>query len=844
VSIFQQLQQALESGDAFAAVADAMPQLVWTSSSSGTADYFNRRWIDYTGITLTSAHDRWPLAGIVHPDETDETWGRWKASIADCTPFEIEHRLHGVDGSYRWFLTRAEPLRNVDGRVIRWVGTATDVDEQRRLRDSLTFIVETGNIFLSSLDETTICRALADSTIDQFADWCFVSLASAVGIKTIAIAHRNEGLRQYVEGFTLRHPLHPGDTVSRVIASNTPLMLERLTFEHIAGVAGSTDHFELLQRLRLHSVMIVPIATPSGSALGAITVASAESGREFRRSDLDVLRAVAARAATALENVRILAGERMTSKRLRFVSRMNEMLLESSNAWDAMKAVASAIATELADACAVIKLDGDGVRVEAAAARDPKAHAAIAALEGQRPLRPEYERRLAHRLREHGSVVHEADSPERMKARTWPYLADQIAALNAHATIIVPLHSANAVYGALTVIYSGNDGHEPLDDLPTIEDVAARASVAVERAETLERERNIASTLQKASLPTIIPQPDSLHFDHVYLPAAQQAEVGGDWYDAIELDDGSVVVSVGDVTGRGIQAAVIMSKVRHAMGMVPLHETDPARILDSAEWFLRKRYPEAIVTAFVAIVNPQRTSMRFANAGHLPPIIRRDDQLLELEQSGLPLGLRYLRPGATSHSVELRDSDLLVLYTDGLVEWDRDWQAGEAALTRVMSSGAIVATTSPAKLIARTCLPERPYDDVAILSVRIRHRPLWSFLADDARAAADARGSFAAFLRRRGFEHAAAARAELVFGELLGNVVRHAPGPVEIQVYAQDDRWKLHVIDSGKGFDAAGNLPNDMLSELGRGLYIVRQLATDVSVEHVPNCGNHITVTL
>ena len=74
--------------------------------------------------------------------------------------------------------------------------------------------------------------------------------------------------------------------------------------------------------------------------------------------------------------------------------------------------------------------------------------------------------------------------------------------------------------------------------------------------------------------------------------------------------------------------------------------------------------------------------------------------------------------------------------------------------------------------------------------------------------------------------------------------MRHAPGPVEIQLYAQDDRWKLHVIDSGKGFDAAGKLPNDIMSELGRGLYIVRQLAQDVGVEYVPNCGNHITVTL
>ncbi len=80
---------------------------------------------------------------------------------------------------------------------------------------------------------------------------------------------------------------------------------------------------------------------------------------------------------------------------------------------------------------------------------NPVADAAIAGLEGQRPLRPEFERLLANRLREHGSVVHGADSPARMKARTWPYLARQVEALNAACTVIVPLHSADAVYGAL-----------------------------------------------------------------------------------------------------------------------------------------------------------------------------------------------------------------------------------------------------------------------------------------------------------------------------------------------------------------------------------------------------------
>jgi len=88
------------------------------------------------------------------------------------------------------------------------------------------------------------------------------------------------------------------------------------------------------------------------------------------------------------------------------------------------------------------------------------------------------------------------------------------------------------------------------------------------------------------------------------------------------------------------------------------------------------------------------------------------------------------------------------------------------------------------------------------------------------------------------------ARAELIFGELLGNVVRHAPGPVEISLFRSRDGALLHVLDSGTAFELSEQLPADLLSERGRGLYIVRCLARSLKVEHVFNCGNHISVEL
>ncbi len=120
----------------------------------------------------------------------------------------------------------------------------------------------------------------------------------------------------------------------------------------------------------------------------------------------------------------------------------------------------------------------------------------------------------------------------------------------------------------------------------------------------------------------------------------------------------------------------------------------------------------------------------------------------------------------------------------------------------------------------------------------------WNLSLDDARAAVDARSRFVEFLRRIKSDDDFIATAELIFGELLGNVVRHAPGPVEIAIDLHEASMILHVIDSGPRLGVAQpRLPEDMLSERGRGLYIVEQLAAEVRIQRRVG-GNHISVTM
>jgi anti-sigma regulatory factor (Ser/Thr protein kinase) len=134
---------------------------------------------------------------------------------------------------------------------------------------------------------------------------------------------------------------------------------------------------------------------------------------------------------------------------------------------------------------------------------------------------------------------------------------------------------------------------------------------------------------------------------------------------------------------------------------------------------------------------------------------------------------------------------------------------------------------------------------MAVDPLTMGRHPAWSFALDDARAAVDARSYFVRFLRTIQSRQEFIDSAELVLGELLGNVVRHAPGPVEILADLDDDWLILHVVDSGPALSMKEwQLPDDSLSERGRGLFIVAQLVEEIRIEQAPNGGNCISVTI
>jgi PAS domain S-box-containing protein len=141
-SLDQRAQELDESERRFRFLADNMPQLIWTTAPDGNLDYFNRRWSDYSGMAFEQAKDRGWQA-IVHPDDLENCLNCWETALASRRDYEVEYRLRrAVDGEYRWHLGRAFPLRDGQGAIIQWVGTCTDIEDQKRARAALERHVE------------------------------------------------------------------------------------------------------------------------------------------------------------------------------------------------------------------------------------------------------------------------------------------------------------------------------------------------------------------------------------------------------------------------------------------------------------------------------------------------------------------------------------------------------------------------------------------------------------------------------------------------------------------------------------------------------------------------------
>jgi PAS domain S-box-containing protein len=134
----------------FRTMADAMPQMVWSTLPDGYHDYYNRKWYEFTGVPAGST-DGEAWNGMFHPEDQPRAWEVWRHSLSTGEPYEIEYRLRHRSGEYRWVLGRALPVRNEQGAIVRWMGTCTDIHEQKQARDELLATNRRKDDFLAML---------------------------------------------------------------------------------------------------------------------------------------------------------------------------------------------------------------------------------------------------------------------------------------------------------------------------------------------------------------------------------------------------------------------------------------------------------------------------------------------------------------------------------------------------------------------------------------------------------------------------------------------------------------------------------------------------------------------
>jgi PAS domain S-box-containing protein len=383
----------------------------------------------------------------------------------------------------------------------------------------------------------------------------------------------------------------------------------------------------------------------------------------------------------------------------------------------------------------------------------------------------------------------------------------------------------------------------------TCTDVDAQKTAQRELERQFELAHRVSDAFQHASLPAVLPEVPGLRFSAVYEAGRREASVGGDWYDALRLLDGRIMLSIGDVAGSGLGAAVTMSAVRQAIrGAAQIH-AEPLAVLEAADRTLREESSDRIVTAFVGVFDPITHALDYACAGHPPPLHRRPDgSVEELAAEGLPLGVRR-KGDSQANSTMLTPGSALVLYTDGLIESTHDLVAGQASLAQTVAA-LDRRDPRPAESIRGSVLSGGAHDDVAILVMSVCEPAdapgfrRWTFDVADRDRAREAQAGLRRTLAFGGATADEINDAELIFAELLGNVVRHAGGPVEIVLDTCGRFPVLSVLDRGPGFRTSRLSAPDTLSESGRGLFIVRSLAVDLNARHRPGGGTHLRAVL
>jgi PAS domain S-box-containing protein len=448
-----------------------------------------------------------------------------------------------------------------------------------------------------------------------------------------------------------------------------------------------------------------------GSVIGVLALTFARR-RSFGRADRAFLDALAHQAAQALDRVRLYEAEHEARSRaealsvrllhLEAISRagLSHIDLESllSDLLERIRSIVSA------DRAVILLREGADLRVRAATGLEEDVAAGVRVPMGK-------------------------GVAGRIAARAAPLVVENIAALDPVSTYLrertaslagVPLLHQGQVIGVLHVS-TDRPRRFTSEDVSVLELVAARAALAINQAQVHEHERRISEGLQRSLLPERLPDVAGLDVAARYVPGGRDLEVGGDWYDAVALEDGRVVLMVGDVVGHGLQAASFMGQLRNALRAYALEGHSPSSMLERLDQLIPLVDRDAIATVLCLALDLITGEIVYASAGHPPALLLEpgEEPRFLVEGRTVPLGAvdEPLFP-------EVKDvapvGTTLLLYTDGLVE-SRTLAIDEGMARLVDAAGAGMddAEKTAGRVLETLLGEDPPEDDVALMVARI-----------------------------------------------------------------------------------------------------------------------------
>ncbi|MHA3702152.1 SpoIIE family protein phosphatase [Jatrophihabitans sp. YIM 134969] len=633
-----------------------------------------------------------------------------------------------------WFELRVEPVAG-GGIALYFL----DVTARRRAADRLAVLARHREIaagvagaLSAELDVTANVGTLARLVLPELGTWSVVSLVEDGALVDAGTWHVEPGRRDTVARFAVArlgaapfaHTL-----AGRAAASHEVVVVDdvpRTVREQMPAGEAS----DLLTDLAPTASLQVPMVA-RGRTVGVLGI---YGDSPYTAEQIALAREVAGHAASALDNSASYARARAAradaeaaGRRLTLLVQASEMLASGDDIEAAVGRLAHLVVPQLADWSIVTLVDAEGrVHDPGFAHRDAAAAPDVGAYAARRSGAMTPNSPLATVLRTGEPVViTDIDADFVARAVGDAEVAALTEVLTPHAAVVAPLTSHGRVFGALTLVTTPARGPHTPAEVQTALEVAARAGAVLDAAWSAARIRTLAESVQRSML-TVAPPGEGVQVATLYRPADVDRQVGGDWYDTFQRADGATVVTIGDVMGHDVAAISSMAQLRTIMRATAWSvDHSPAEVLATTDEISAHLGPGTYATVVTAHLHPSAdgtVTMRWANAGHLPPAVLDPDGVVTLLRPDVvdpPLGV-VPGTGRATYETVVTEGSTLLLYTDGLIERrGEDLEARLLELARVLRDlGAESLDTLLDKVVTDLAAVGQR-DDVALLAVRV-----------------------------------------------------------------------------------------------------------------------------